>query len=113
MVQLQVAPEQAGQGAGQAPQRGMVDRGLAFPQVIDDQGADRLAGAGSGSESQACRDLSTLRARLTAIPARPATPINNWADIACRMTAKPLLSVTKIRSGARGTRRHDGIGDLP
>src|ERR1700746_2589382 len=27
-------------------------------------------GAGSGSESQACRDLSTLRARLTTIPAR-------------------------------------------
>src|SRR5580704_13295984 len=27
--------------------------------------------AGSGSESQACRDLSTLRAQLTAIPARP------------------------------------------
>ena len=27
--------------------------------------------AGSGYESQTCRDLSTLRARLTAIPARP------------------------------------------
>jgi hypothetical protein len=24
-------------------------------------------------------DLSTLRARLTAIPARPATPTHNWA----------------------------------
>jgi hypothetical protein len=36
------------------------------------------AGAGSGYENQACRDLSTLRARLTAIPARPATPANNW-----------------------------------
>ena len=36
--------------------------------------------AGSGYESQACRDLSTLRARLTAIPARPATPTYNWAD---------------------------------
>src|SRR5580704_18892653 len=40
-------------------------------------------GAGSGYESQACRDLSTLRARLTAIPARPATPTYNWADLAC------------------------------
>ena len=40
--------------------------------------------AGSGYESQACRDLSTLRARLTAIPARPATPTHNWADIACQ-----------------------------
>src|SRR6516162_1638483 len=38
--------------------------------------------AGSGYESQACRDLSTLRARLTAIPARPATPTYNWADLA-------------------------------
>ena len=34
-------------------------------------------GAGSGCESQASRDLSTLRARLTAIPYRPATPTNN------------------------------------
>jgi hypothetical protein len=35
-------------------------------------------GADSGFESQARRDLSTLRARLTAIPARPATPPSNW-----------------------------------
>src|SRR5262249_19223085 len=39
-------------------------------------------GAGSGYESQACRDLSTLRARPTAFPAGPATPANNWADTA-------------------------------
>ncbi|MGH8920969.1 MAG: hypothetical protein ACRD0H_21995 [Actinomycetes bacterium] len=44
MVDLQVAPEQAGQGTRQAAQRRMVDRRLAFPQVVDDQGADRLAG---------------------------------------------------------------------
>jgi hypothetical protein len=46
MVDLEIVPEKAGQGAGQAPQRRVVDRGLAFPQVIDDQGADRLAGDG-------------------------------------------------------------------
>ena len=38
---------------------------------------------------------------------------DHWADIACHVTAEPSLSVTKRRSGARGTRRHDGIGDLP
>ncbi len=46
MVELQVAPEQAGQGAGQAPQRRVVDHRLSFPQVVDDQGADRPAGDG-------------------------------------------------------------------
>ena len=35
--------------------------------------------AGSGYENQPTGDLSTLRARLTAIPARPATPTHNWA----------------------------------
>ena len=36
-------------------------------------------GAGRRNPESAHRDLSTLRARLTAIPARPATPTNNWA----------------------------------
>jgi hypothetical protein len=36
-------------------------------------------GPAGGSQEPARRDLSTLRARLTAIPARPATPANNWA----------------------------------
>ena len=46
MAEFQVAPEQAGQSAGQAAQRRVVNRRLAFPQVVDDQGADRLAGDG-------------------------------------------------------------------
>src|SRR5437016_13125498 len=36
-------------------------------------------GAAGGSQEPAHRDLSTLRARLTAIPARPVTPTNNQA----------------------------------
>jgi hypothetical protein len=51
--------------------------------------------AGSGYESQAYQDLSTLRARLTAIPARPATPANNWADIARGASAELSPSVAK------------------
>jgi hypothetical protein len=46
MVDLKIMPEQAGQGTRQAPQRCVVDRRLAFPQVVNDQGADRLAGDG-------------------------------------------------------------------
>src|SRR5437763_5064573 len=51
--------------------------------------------AGSGYENQPTGDLSTPRARLTAIPARPATPTHNWADIACRTAAGLSPSVTK------------------
>ena len=46
LVDLKITPEQAGQGTRQAPQCRVVDRRLAFPQVINDQGTDRLAGDG-------------------------------------------------------------------
>ena len=55
---------------------------------------------------------SPIHERLpTTVLADPLHAIT--ADIACRVTAEPTLSVTMRRSGARGTRRHDGIGDLP
>ena len=46
MMEFQVAPEHADQGTRYAPQRRVVDRRLAFPQVAIDQGADRLAAIG-------------------------------------------------------------------
>jgi len=64
--------------------------------------------AGSGYENQPTGDLSTLRARLTAIPARPATPTHNWADIACCGTAELSLPVMKRLSG-----KTDAPGSIP
>src|SRR5690348_6688584 len=52
-------------------------------------------GLAGGSKEPARRDLSTLRPRLTAIPARPATPTNNWADIARGAGAELSPSVAK------------------
>src|SRR6185312_9769905 len=46
-------------------------------------------GPAGGSQEPARRDLSTLRARLTAIPARPATPANNWAVLSTRPPPAP------------------------
>ena len=59
------------------------------------------------------RTYRSLRSAQHPRPWRQARTGDRSADIACRVTAEPLLSVTKGRSGARGTRRHDGIGDLP
>src|SRR5215831_2416323 len=50
------------------------------------------AGAGSGYENRAYWDLSTLRARLTAIPAGPATPASNWTAIAWNAKHSTSLS---------------------
>jgi Integrase core domain len=63
--------------------------------------------AGSGYESQAHRDLSTLRSRLTAIPARPATSAHNWADVAascCREARAAVGAWRRCRPGCRRMR---------
>ena len=53
-------------------------------------------------QSQTHRDLLTLRAGLTAIPARPATPANNWAGLRA------------FSLGSLVTQRNAGIGmDVP
>jgi hypothetical protein len=54
--------------------------------------------AGSGYENQPNRDLSTLRPRLTTIPARPAAPTHNWADIACHCDRR-VVTVCKETPG--------------
>src|SRR6266516_5421452 len=51
---------------------------------------------GSGYENQPNRDLSTLRPRLTTIPARPAAPTHNWADIARPSRGPRSRLVTKV-----------------
>ena len=48
--------------------------------------------AGSGYESQTCRDLSTLRARLTAIPARPR---NAYKQLGGYRACRPQLAYNK------------------